>query len=148
MSLDGIKSFVAVSDTLATSGQPTEAELREVAAVGFETVMNLGLLDPRYCLPDEAGLVGSLGLRYVHIPVDFKAPSLRDFAQFETAMAEAAGQRLLVHCAANMRVSCFVALLGEKELGWTREQADAHVARVWQPDPTWAAFMAEVRRTF
>lgn len=148
MALDGIKSFVVVSERLATGGQPTEAELGDIAASGFEDVINLGLLDPRYCLPDEAAAVASLGLRYLHIPVDFKAPSYDAFLRFEQAMKDASERRVFVHCAANMRVSCFVALFGERVLGWTREQADAHVSRVWQPNPTWAAFMADARSRF
>jgi hypothetical protein len=51
-----------------------------------------------------------------------------------------------VHCAMNFRVSCFVALLGESELGWTREQADAHVRRLWKPDEVWSAFLKDMRR--
>ena len=41
----------------------------------------------------------------------------------------------------------FTALYGECELGWTRELADAHVRRVWEPNDNWRAFMAEVRAT-
>ena len=54
MPLGDIKNFVPVSDHLGTAGQPSEAQLRDVAAAGFAVVVNLGLLDPRYCLRDEA----------------------------------------------------------------------------------------------
>jgi protein tyrosine phosphatase (PTP) superfamily phosphohydrolase (DUF442 family) len=145
VSLSEIRNFVAVSDELATGGQPTEAQLREVAASGFELVINLGLLDPLYCLPDEAGTAKELGLAYRHIPVDFKAPRVDDFVRFENALGEAAGRRAFVHCAANYRVSCFVALYGERHLGWSRERAFAHVTQVWNPDTTWSAFMRAVR---
>jgi len=47
MALDGIKNFIEVSGQLGTAGQPSEAQLREVADAGFEVVVNLGLLDPR-----------------------------------------------------------------------------------------------------
>ncbi len=145
MSLSEIRNFVAVGNELATAGQPTEAQLREVAASGFDIVINLAVLDPRYSLPDEAGLVKELGLAYRHIPVDFKAPRVDDFARFEATMTEAAGRRAFVHCAANYRVSCFIALYGERHLGWSPERALAHVTRVWEPDPTWSAFMQAVR---
>lgn len=145
MALADIKNFVPVNDWLATAGQPTESELAHVAASGFELVVNLGLLDPRYCLPDEAGSVAQLGLAYRHIPVDFKAPASGDFSRFEAVLREAAGRRVFAHCAANYRVACFVALYGEGHLGWSREQADAHVRRVWEPDEVWRAFMTAVR---
>jgi hypothetical protein len=62
-------------------------------------------------------------------------------------MRELGGRRTFIHCAANYRVACFTALYGERELGWTREQSDAFVARVWDPNDNWRAFMAEVRAT-
>ncbi len=143
--LTDIKNFVAVSAMLATAGQPRESELTEVAADGFELVVNLGLLDPRYCLPDEAASVARLGLEYRHIPVDFKAPTEEDFRHFEKTLLEASGRRVFAHCAANYRVSCFVALFAEAHLGWSSEQADGHVRRLWEPDEVWRTFMARVR---
>jgi protein tyrosine phosphatase (PTP) superfamily phosphohydrolase (DUF442 family) len=134
-----------VSDSLATAGQPQESELADIAASGFDLVVNLGLLDPRYCLLDEAGSIAKLGLDYRHIPVDFKAPARDDFRRFEAALREATGRRVFAHCAANYRVSCFVALYGEAQLGWSREQADAHVRRLWEPNDVWRAFMTAVR---
>lgn len=147
VALEVIKNFVGVDERLGTAGQPTEAELGEVAASGFEVVVNLGLLDPRYCLPDEAATVRALGLEYHHVPVDFGAPSVDDYRRFQGVMAAARGKRTFVHCALNYRVSCFVALYGEAELGWSRREADAHVARVWAPNETWLAFLSAVRAT-
>ena len=145
MALDAIRNFVSVGEELATAGQPTELELGEVAAGGFQVVVNLGLLDPRYCLADEAAVVRAIGLEYHHVPVDFEAPSVADLERFTSVMRDARGKRTFVHCAANYRVSCFVALYAEAELGWSREQADAHIARVWEPNATWLAFLRAVR---
>ena len=61
MNLDDIKNFVAIDPRIGTAGQPTEAELRDVAAAGDQAVVNLGLLNPEYCLPDEAGLARRSG---------------------------------------------------------------------------------------
>ena len=41
MSLDEIYNARVVDDRLLTAGQPTEDQLREVAAAGFDTVINL-----------------------------------------------------------------------------------------------------------
>jgi protein tyrosine phosphatase (PTP) superfamily phosphohydrolase (DUF442 family) len=148
MPIEDIRNFVRVGDRLATAGQPSESQLREVAAMGYRAVINLGLLDPRYCLPDEAGLANALGLAYSHIPVQFDAPRREDFDAFVAAMDEHAAQPRFVHCAANYRVSAFVALYGELRWGWTRAAADAHIRRVWVPNDTWQRFIASVRRTF
>lgn len=146
MSIEQIFNFVEVSPTLATGGQPSEEELGELARAGFEAIINLGLLDPRYCLPDEAGLVQDLGLRYHHLPVDFQGPEASDLEAFIALMTACREMRVFVHCAANKRVSAFVALYGETRLGWTRAEADALIHRVWTPDPVWMRFIDEGRR--
>lgn len=141
-----IRNFVAVSERLATGGQPSEQQVRELSAAGFEVIVNLGLLDPRYCLSDEAGLVESLGVAYHHVPVDFTAPQPADLATFFDVMDASRDKTVFVHCAANYRVSSFVALYGQEKLGWSTTEADAHIRRVWEPNETWAAFIEKHRR--
>lgn len=148
MAIDTIKNFLAVSDRLATAGQPTESELGEIAAAGYEAVINLGLLDPRYCLANEAVAVAWLGLRYHHIPVQFDAPTLENFAAFVDAMDAHDGQKVFVHCAANYRVSSFVAVYGEMKLGWSRGEADACARFLWPLNDTWTQFLEAARSKF
>jgi protein tyrosine phosphatase (PTP) superfamily phosphohydrolase (DUF442 family) len=147
MPVETIRNFLPLGDRLGTAGQPTEDELRDVAAAGYGAVVNLGLLDPRYCLSDEAGLAASLGLRYHHIPVPFDAPGVEHFRAFAAAMDEeaAADAKVFVHCAANYRVSAFLAVYGERRLGWTREQADAHARTLWPLNDVWTDFLARCR---
>jgi len=145
MALEEIKNFFAVSPTLATAGQPTETQLGEVAKEGFEVVVNLGLLDPRYCLEDEAGVARALGLEYFHIPVVFQSPAQDDLRQFFEVLTACGSKRVFVHCAANYRVTCFVSLYGQARLGWSLSQAQAHIARLWEPDRVWTAFLENSR---
>ena len=145
MALDEITNYRAAGDGLATSGQPLEAQLTEIAAAGFETVINLALHDdPRYSLTDEAASVGALGMEYVHIPVAFKAPAEADLEAFSEAMDAAADARVWVHCAANMRVTAFVGLYRVLRQGWSEDEAFALMHDVWTPDEVWAAFIARM----
>ncbi len=141
MNLQEIKNMVVVSDLLATAGQPTEEQLRALADDGWEVVINLGLMDARYCLPDEAGLAQANGMQYYHIPVDFGAPAQAQLSAFFAVMDRHAAHKVLVHCAANYRVTCFVALYGCARWDWTRERAEAFIATVWTPDTVWRTFM-------
>lgn len=61
-------------------------------------------------------------------------------------MDAAHGKKVFIHCAANKRVSSFVALYGEAKLCWSREKANALINRIWQPDETWASFIAQARQ--
>lgn len=145
MAVAEIKNFRVIDERLASAGQPTEQQLAEVAAEGYSAVINLGLLDPRYCLSDEAALCSTLGLSYRHIPVAFEAPVVADFEAFLRAMEELSRERVFVHCAANYRASSFLALYAELRLGWSRERADELARSQWQPNPVWLGFLATCR---
>ena len=54
-------------------------------------------------------------------------------------------KKVFVHCAANYRVSSFVALYHEARQNWSPQQGDAHMRRVWEPNETWTRFIAESR---
>jgi protein tyrosine phosphatase (PTP) superfamily phosphohydrolase (DUF442 family) len=146
MAIGDIIGFVSLSDDLATAGQPSEKQIRELAEMGFEVIINLGLLDPRYCLEDEAAVVHSLGLEYRHIPVNFQAPKGEDLARFFEAMQSVRGKRVFVHCAVNYRVSSLISLYGQARLGWSLQQAEEHIKRLWEPNEVWARFIEVSRR--
>lgn len=148
MSVEAIYNYLKVDDTLSLAGQPTAEQLREAAAAGFAVVINLATDNPRYSLPDEAGLVRSLGLTYFHIPVAWENPQLADFAAFERVMAERPAGRLLLHCAANYRATAFYGLYAQKHFGWSAAQMDEFRAEFWDDGesyPAWDAFIAAVR---
>lgn len=142
--LSAIYNSRIISPTLAASGQPSEAALADIQAAGYQVVINLALHDdPRYSLPDEAGTLAALGLRYVHIPVPFDAPGLGHLARFFAAMDAHAGQRLWVHCAANKRVSVFLGLYWHLRQGQPLAPAMALQRDIWEPDAVWLRFMAQ-----
>ena len=142
-----IYNYRYVDDSLATSGQPSVAQLQSIAAAGFTAVINLALHDdPRYSLPDEAGAVAALGLDYVHIPVKFAAPTQDDLLAFFDAMDEHRGQKVWVHCAANMRVSAFLGLYRVLRQGWEEDRAFELMHSLWEPNEVWSSFIATALR--
>ena len=141
-SVDGIYNYRQAAPDLATSGQPREGQLRAIADAGDEVIVNLALHDDsRYSLKDEASSVKALGLEYIHIPVQFNAPSEADLARFFEAMELCRGRRLWVHCAANMRVTAFLGLYWRIHENWPEDRAFALLREIWQPDAVWAEFI-------
>jgi protein tyrosine phosphatase (PTP) superfamily phosphohydrolase (DUF442 family) len=136
-----IKNILPVTDRLSTAGQPSADAFSALRAEGFERVINLGLLGQAYSLPDEQALVQAAGMAYRHIPVPFEAPEPGHFEAFLAEMDSAPGAKVFLHCAANYRASSFAALYGVRRLGWDRARAEAFLARVWQPNPVWRAFL-------
>jgi protein tyrosine phosphatase (PTP) superfamily phosphohydrolase (DUF442 family) len=143
-SLTDLYHYRRISPETATSGQPTVGQFQQIAEQGIQVVINLGLTDANYALPDERGLAQSLGLTYVHIPVQWQNPTVDDFQEFLDCMRRHEGQPRLVHCAANFRVSCFMALYHIVHEQWTLEHAMADLNIVWSPNPGWQDFMAKV----
>jgi len=142
--LSGIYNYRAVDEAIGTSGQPTVAQLAGIAQAGYRTVINLALHDdPRYSLPDEAGTVRSLGMDYVHIPVQFATPTEADLKAFFAAMDAHGGEKVWVHCAANMRVSAFLGLYRVLRQGWPQEKAFELMRGLWEPNEVWSAFIAK-----
>jgi protein tyrosine phosphatase (PTP) superfamily phosphohydrolase (DUF442 family) len=140
--LAGIHAYRQVDDRLSTSGQPSARQLAAIADAGFQTIVNLALHDdPRYSLPDEAGVVNGLGLKYVHIPVQFAAPQAADLRAFFEAMDATSSEKLWIHCAANKRVPAFLGLYRVIRQGWPQEEAFALMHEIWEPDRTWSSFI-------
>jgi uncharacterized protein (TIGR01244 family) len=147
MSIEEIYNYRRLNATLATSGQPSEAQLFEVAEAGFQVVINLAMTTSDNALDDEASLVKALGLTYIHIPVLWEEPSLADLESFYAVMQAHQEKNVYVHCVANMRVSTFMALYRIQRLGWPVEKAFAEVYAIWQPNPIWQAFIDQVLQT-
>jgi protein tyrosine phosphatase (PTP) superfamily phosphohydrolase (DUF442 family) len=142
VSVQDVYNFRQAAPELATSGQPTEEQLGAIAAAGYKVVVNLALHDDqRYSLRDEATSVRALGLDYVHIPVQFGAPTEGDLVAFFDAMDRNSSRRVWIHCAANMRVTAFVGLYRVLRLGWVEEDAFSLMHTVWKPDQVWSAFI-------
>ncbi|MBI5034910.1 MAG: protein tyrosine phosphatase family protein [Chloroflexi bacterium] len=147
MSTCDIYNYRSVSDQLILGGQPTEEQIKSAADERVKTVINLATLDPRYSLPDEAGLVQSLGMTYYHIPVEWGNPKESDFETFDKIFHQVSGEKTLLHCAANFRVTAFYSLYAMKHLGWSEAQADEFRASIWQGSnyPIWEEFIARLK---
>lgn len=143
MSTESIFNHLKVNDRHFTGGQPTEEQLRGLAAEGFSAVINLAPTNPPYTPANEAALVQAQGIDYIYIPVDWNNPTDADFAAFEQAMERLADQKLLIHCAANFRVTAFYGIYARRHLGWSEAQAEAFRAQIWAGSdyPVWEAFI-------
>jgi protein tyrosine phosphatase (PTP) superfamily phosphohydrolase (DUF442 family) len=146
MSVDEAYNFRKVSDQLSTAGVVNEEQLSELGAEGYSAVINLLPADSQYAIADEPQIVTGQGLDYTYIPVDFAAPKEADFEQFAEAMRAAGERKLMVHCAANYRVSAFYAIYAVRHLEWSVQQANEFIADTWNlaEYPVWDAFVTEM----
>lgn len=143
--MKGIYHFLQLNENLYSSGMPTAGQMKEVAEAGVEVVINLALTTSQGALENEDKLVESLGMKYIHIPVEWNNPTRQNLEDFFMAMQEHTGDKTLVHCQANYRVTAFVTLYRVLKEGWDQEEAFAVMNRMWNPEdfPVWQKFIEE-----
>ena len=134
-------NFVAWRDGLDSSAQPSADWLAQVRAKGYDIVVNLAPPQSHGSLKDEGGIVGSKGVAYVNIPVDFGKPTAEDFRLFSEVMKAAKGRKVYVHCQVNMRGSAFVFLYRVIHEGAPIGEAAIKMNGVWAPDRVWKMFI-------
>lgn len=136
-----ILNYIPITDTLATSGQPTPQQIDAIAAAGYDSVINLALHDSTDALYEEGGMVTEVGMNYFHIPVPFDAPTIKHLRLFLNMMAALEGQKIWLHCAYNWRASAFVSHYQRNVLFLLPSEIEMLVLQQWNPDAAWAAFL-------
>jgi uncharacterized protein (TIGR01244 family) len=143
-----IRAWQRLDERTTTSGRLEEQDVERLAAIGVKHVINLALDDHPEALADEARLLAGRGLSYTHIPVPFDAPTEAHFEAFRSALEQAGGAPVHVHCIMNFRVSAFFYRLNRDHKGMPEAQARALMEQQWAPDKTsdpraavWAQFI-------
>lgn len=140
-------NYHQLTDDIATSGQPTEAELHAIAEQGYVAIVNLAMPDSENALPNEGSLTAALGMAYFNIPVPFDEPEASHLHLFKGVMDALSGQRVWVHCAVNARVSAFMYQYLTLYQGASPEAATTPLLTRWQTrmDPVWGEFLELTR---
>jgi protein tyrosine phosphatase (PTP) superfamily phosphohydrolase (DUF442 family) len=141
--LPEILNWRRLNQRISLSGQPTEAQLSAIRDLGVSTIINLGPHSNKGALPDEAGSVAELGMRYVYIPVDFENPTAANFSDFCKALEAAEGQSVHVHCIYNARVTAFFYRYAKLGKALPEAEAFAMMDGIWRPGGVWAAFIGK-----
>lgn len=144
--LGSIKTFVQISDRVATSAQIATQHVKAIKETGYQVVINLAPANER-ANKDEGFAVASAGLSYVQIPVDFRNPQQRDLEFFFQVMNANKDRKVFVHCFANMRASSFVYLYRVIHEGATPEEAGKALRQVWEPNEVWSSFIAQALKS-
>jgi protein tyrosine phosphatase (PTP) superfamily phosphohydrolase (DUF442 family) len=140
----GISNYREYSGAFASSGQPTAKQLEILRDNNVERVIYLAYSNQSTSLAEEDFLVKELGMDYVHIPVDFGAPTRSDFYTFAAIMQQQPGMKTLLHCQVNFRASVFSLLYRVIYEDVAIEDAKEDMNSVWSPNETWRNFIFDV----
>ena len=146
--IEEIRDYYQINEHLATSGQPTPAQFASIAEAGYRAIINLATSRSTNAIANEGVLVTDLNLIYVQIPVLWDEPKLSDVEAFFNIMKCFDGQKVWVHCAKNMRVSCFVYLWQKHILELPESQAIQPMQQIWQPTGVWQTLVKEAETSF
>ena len=138
-----IYNYWFYDERLSSSGMPTAEQMKSVADAGVKVVINLALRTSQGALENEDAVVKSLGMKYIHIPVEWSDPTRQNLEDFFNAMDTHKDENVLVHCQANYRASSFIMLYRVLRLGWKKEEAIPVMERIWNPEdfPVWQKFI-------
>ena len=133
-------NFVAVSERIHTSGQPSAAQLGGLKDKGYGLVINLAPPTTLGSISDEGMLVARTGISYLNIPVDWYSPRYEDFELFSNILKQSGSMHVLVHCQVNKRASVFTFLYRVVHDSAAPDRAWENVNAVWVPDEHWKDF--------
>ena len=139
-----LRNFHLLTPRIGTSGQPKAEDFAPLAFEGYAVVVNLAMPDSDDAIAHEGQLVSAQGMSYIHLPVPFEAPTAAHLSQFCRLMEALEGQKILVHCQVNARVSAFMFKYLTLLKGVAPPQATTPLLTKWMPqmDDVWRDFLA------
>ena len=142
--LEQIYNFVQLTPQIGTAGQPTAEQFADIGAAGYQAVINLAMHDSDNAVPEEGSLVAAAGMSYVHLPVDFAAPTAAHLRRFADILDSFGSAPVFVHCAMNLRVSAFMFQYLRHRRGVDETAARSPILDKWAPrmDEVWQRFIA------
>ena len=141
--MEDIINFYQITENVGTGGQPTIRQLAEIAEANYSAIINLAMHDSDNAIPKEGDIVSSLGMKYIHIPVPFEAPTSNHLKEFFNVMDSFEEKKVLVHCAVNARVSAFMHQYLTLKKKVSSEKATSPLLYQWLPkmDSNWKFIM-------
>jgi len=122
--ITGIPKAGKITDVLYRGAQPNEVGLSELKMLGITTIIDLRAED-REKVEWERKHAESLGMRFVHIPVNgWSPPTDEQVVQFLSLLHDNPGQKIFVHCRFGVdRTSVFIATYRIVSDKWPAEEA-------------------------
>ena len=95
--IEGVPNFHVVNDQVLRGGQPTDEGLRNLAAAGVKTIVDLQEEGERS--HDEKKLVKALGMRYVNVPMKgMTTPKEKQVSHALKALNDNSDGPVFIHC--------------------------------------------------
>jgi len=118
MEMKGVSNLHKVSETLYRSSQPSADGMRNLKAMGIETIVNLRSFH------SDRDEIGDTGLAYEHIYMKAWYPEEKEAIRFLQIVTNQRRSPVLVHCRHGAdRTGTMCALYRVAVQGWSKEEA-------------------------
>ena len=139
-----IFNFLKINDTVLTAGQPTEENLKELADDGVGYILNLSPTSTKNYLPNEAEIVESLKMKYIHFPIDCSVLYEEQYKVFKSIFSSIEDKKVFIHCGGNVKSLGFYHIYRIKELGDSLVDAKKDIAKIGVHDQKWEEYFTKL----
>jgi len=121
--MSGVPRYAVVNDHVSRGGQPSGQGLRNLAASGVRTVVDLQEKGERS--KDEKHLVEALGMKYINVPMKgMKTPEEKQISRVLKALQDDKGGPVFIHCKRGAdRTGLAIACYRMEHDGWSNREA-------------------------
>ncbi|WP_421658895.1 beta-lactamase hydrolase domain-containing protein [Leptothermofonsia sp. ETS-13] len=110
-----------IDEDVSVAGELSPEQLQQASQQGFKSVINLRMSKEKGFLPNEPQIVESLGMQYVHIPINPSSLSGELVAQVSEQIDQLP-KPVLMHCSLGLRSTGIGLLRAGIDRGMTAEE--------------------------
>ena len=132
-----IGNYFEYSPLLSSGAQPSIEQLESLKKDGFDVVVNISPSSARNALSNEAQIVETLKMDYVHFPVDCSNLRPIHFNTFKGIMNGLNHKKAFVHCGGNIKSSNLLHMYHVIEQGFDETDSFKTLSKIQQPEQKW-----------
>jgi protein tyrosine phosphatase (PTP) superfamily phosphohydrolase (DUF442 family) len=132
-----IQNYYQYNDSLSSGAQPTAEQIAALKHEGFEAVVNISPASTRNAIRDEAQVVESLQMDYIHFPVDCSNLRPLHYQTFKGFMKGLEGKKVFVHCGGNIKSSNLLHMYHVLEKGMDETESLKTLKKIQDPEEKW-----------
>ena len=132
----GVTNYTRVDATVACGGATSMDAYPVLKAEGFAAVINLRQADEAGAsIGESKAAAEAVGLKYIHVPLNSRAPSAEAADAFLAAVTDPANSPVYIHCATANRVGAVWLIKRVLIDGWDVATATAEAERIGLRSP-------------
>jgi protein tyrosine phosphatase (PTP) superfamily phosphohydrolase (DUF442 family) len=139
-----IERYFEYNPLLSSGAQPTAEEIAALKAEGFQAVVNISPASAGNFLKNEAIIVESLKMDYVHLPVDYYNLRPVYYHTFKGIMNGLKDKKVFVHCGGNIKSSSFLHIYNVLENNIDEKESLITLRKIQNPEEKWFTYFKMV----